>query len=309
MSARNASSDAWTGGVFAQPTRAGRLLRGSIQFARRKPLGAFGAVMIAGLVFVAAFGSWLAPYGANESLRNPDTERIVTYQPPAGDHVLGTDQYGRDVFSRILLGARTTVLVAVVSMAVATVGAMALGVLSAYVGGWTDLIIQRLMDALMAFPGLILAMMVIAFFGSSWLILFLTIGVLFIGGFQRIVRSAVLEVRSTMYMEAARSAGASHARLILVHILPNIMSVLIVVVSIGMGAVVIVEASLSYLGLGPPAPTPSWGRDFADGRTVLRAFWWVGLFPGIAIALVVVAFNLLGDALRDVLDPRMRGVG
>jgi ABC-type dipeptide/oligopeptide/nickel transport system permease subunit len=258
------------------------------------------------LVLIAIFGPLLAPHGANESLRSA-SGRIQQYARPGPGHVLGTDQYGRDALSRLLLGARTTLLVSLVATVTAVVGGIFFGMLSAYAGGWTDTIIQRFMDALIAFPSLILAMMMLAFLGDSWLTLFITVGVLFIGGFQRIIRSAVLSAKTAPYVEAARSVGASDIRIALLHILPNTMAVIIVIVSLAMGTIVLIEAGLSYLGLGAPAPAPSWGRDFADARTVVQSYWWLGLFPGIAIALVVVGFNVLGDALRDVLDPRLRG--
>ncbi|MCC6382660.1 MAG: ABC transporter permease [Dehalococcoidia bacterium] len=291
---------------LAQPRRlAGRALGAVWIFCRRKPLGAAGGLIIALLVVLAILGPLLAQHGPNESLKDADG-RVVQYAEPGASHPLGTDQYGRDVLSRLLLGARTTLAVALVSMAIAAAGALLFGTLSAYAGGWVDIVIQRLMDALMAFPGLVLAMLVIALFGNTWLNLFVTIGVLFIGGFQRIVRSAVLSTKASTYVEAAQAIGASHPRILVRHILPNIMAVVIVVVSIGMGSIVLIEAGLSYLGLGAQAPTPSWGRDFADARTVVRTYWWLGLFPGLAISLVTIAFNLLGDALRDVLDPRQR---
>lgn len=284
-----------------------RALRQAATFSRRKPLGAFGGAIIVLLVLLAIFGPWLAPHGANESLKNSEGS-VLQYEGPGSGHLLGTDQYGRDALSRLLLGARTTLVVALVSMSIAALGGVVFGTVSGYVGGWVDIVVQRLMDGLMAFPGLILAMMVIAFLGNTWLNLFLTIGVLFIGGFQRIVRSAVLSTKTATYVEAARSIGASHSRILLRHILPNIMAVVIVIVSIGMGSIVLIEAGLSYLGLGAQAPTPSWGRDFADARTVVRQYWWLGVFPGLAISLVIISFNLLGDALRDVLDPRLRGL-
>jgi len=232
---------------------------------------------------------------------------VLQYSSPGSGHLLGTDKFGRDMFSRLLLGARTTLLIALLSTFTAIAGALVVGMVSAFAGAWIDIGIQRFMDALMAFPGLILAMMMIAVLGHSWFALFVAVGMLYIGGFQRIIRSAVLSTKSSQYVEAARTIGASDVRIAVRHILPNIMPVVIVIASLAMGAVVLIEAGLSYLGLGAPAPAPSWGRDFAEGRTVIRAYWWLGLFPGIAISLVVLGFNLLGDALRDVLDPRLQG--
>lgn len=284
-----------------------RALRQILTFSRRKPLGAVGGAIILLLALLALIGPLIAPYGPNESLKDSEGS-VLQYEKPAAGHPLGTDQYGRDVLSRLLLGARTTLVVAIVSMTIAALGGVFFGTISGYVGGWVDIVIQRFMDGLMAFPGLILAMMVIAFLGNTWFNLFLTIGVLFIGGFQRIVRGAVLATKTATYVEAARAVGASHPRILVRHILPNIMAVVIVIVSIGMGSIVLIESGLSYLGLGAQAPAPSWGRDFADARTVVRQYWWLGVFPGLAISLVIISFNLLGDALRDVLDPRLRSL-
>jgi len=292
--------------AFAERGRSlGAALRSTGKFLRTKPLGAFGALIVLALVLTALIGPTVAPYPVNESVKQDG--RSLQYAKPSREHLFGTDIYGRDVFSRVLVGARTTVTISLIAMSIGAAGGLFLGMVSGYFAGKTDLLLQRVMDAVMAFPGLVLAMTVVAFIGTEMRNVFLVVGILVIPGFQRLIRGAVLAEKETAYVLAARAIGAGNLRIMFRHILLNVLPLLIVVVSIGMGGIVLIEAGLSYLGLGTPAPTPSWGRDFGEARTVVVSYPWLAIFPGAAIALVVLGFNLFGDALRDVLDPRLRG--
>lgn len=268
-------------------------------FARRKPLGAAGAVLVLTLVILALLAPVLASH-------NPDRNSADILAGPTGSHFFGTDRFGRDVFSRVLYGARVSLWVGLVSLTIGTAIGTMLALVSGYLGGKWDMIIQRALDSLLAFPALVLAMTIVTMLGnSSWNVM-AAIGVLFIPNTARVVRSAVLTVRSDLYIEAARVLGCTDLRIMLRHILPNVTAPILVLATVGLGNAIIIEASLSFLGLGTPPPAASWGRDLADSRA-----WWTTsthLFwpPAIAISLAVFGFNLLGDALRDVLDPRLR---
>jgi peptide/nickel transport system permease protein len=273
-----------------------------LRFVRRKPLGAASVVVILALVVCAVFAPWIAPrdpfeYAAGRQL-----------QPPGSEFPLGSDEVGRDVLSRVVYGARVSLQVGIISVAVGTALGATLGILSGYLGGRTDLVIQRLVDALMAFPGLVLALAVVAALGPAIRNVMLAIGILVAPGVARIVRSAVLTVKEIPFIEAALAVGASTPRVLLRHILPNVTAPIIVLVTTQLGAAIITEASLSFLGLGTPPPEPSWGSMLGGtARFRLEQAPWLLWAPATAISLVVLSFNLLGDALRDVLDPRLRG--
>lgn len=276
-----------------------RLRRRLLNFAKRKPLGAIGGVLVFAMVVLALLAPVLATH-------NPDAQSGDILMGPSGSHLFGTDRFGRDVFSRILYGARISLWVGLVSLSIGTIVGTILALISGYFGGKWDLFIQRVMDSILAFPALVLAMAIVSTLGNSTTNVMVAIGILFIPNTARVVRSAVLVAREEVYVEAARVLGCRDRRVMFRHILPNVTAPIIVLVTVGLGNAIIIEASLSFLGLGTPSPASSWGRDLSD----TRAFWTTSshLFwpPAIAISLAVFGFNLLGDALRDVLDPRLR---
>ena len=276
------------------------LLEALATLVRTKPLGLFGGIVVIILLLTATFASFLAPYPFDEMVG----KRLL---PPSSKFLLGTDYIGRDLLSRIIFGARVSVFIGFGTIAVGTGGATLIGVITGYFGGRLDMVVQRIVDSFMAFPWLILAISVISIFGPGRLTLILTIGILMSAGGSRVVRSAVFAIRENQYIEAAEAMGASTPRTILVHVLPNVIAPIIVIGTANIGGVIIVEASLSYLGLGVPPPDPSWGF-MLSGQTMYyfeRAPWLV-IFPGLALALTVFSLNMFGDAVRDVLDPRLR---
>lgn len=280
-----------------RPTVLGRIRLFIIQ----KPLAAAGAFVIVGLLFLGAFGPSIAPQ------RYDDFDARERLEGPSMGHLFGTDERGRDVFSRVLYAARVTVLIGFGATAVATVMATALGVSSGHFGGIYDTMLQRLLEIWMAFPGLIFIIFVVSIFTPSTLSVLLTIGFLFSAGTSRIIRSATLAVEAQPYIEAARAGGASDLRIVLFHVLPNIYPLVIVTASLQIGSVILAESSLSFLGFGSPPPFPSWGGMLQDAQRFMQSYPHLAIFPGAAIALVVYSMNMLGDGLRDVLDPRLRG--
>jgi peptide/nickel transport system permease protein len=277
-----------------------RVWRQVIRFFRYKPLGAFGAVVIAFLLVAAMFSDWMAPYSYDDF----DVSRRL--QGPSWDHPFGTDPQGRDIFSRVIYGSRTSVLVAAGSLAIAMVGATLIGVTAGWFGGLWDLISQRIIDIWLAMPGLVFLILLISIFGRSMSVLLVALGVLFVAGSSRIVRSATLGLKGNQYVEAARTLGATDIHIMLRHILPNVAPIIIVTFSIQVGSVILVESTLAFLGFGLPPPFPSWGRMLQEAQEKTLNSPHLAVFPGAAIALTVFAFNVFGDALRDVLDPRLR---
>jgi peptide/nickel transport system permease protein len=277
-----------------------------LQFMRRKPLGACGALILITLGLLAIFGQRLAPYDPAQSV-------ALRLQGPSTKFYFGTDWLGRDIFSRMLVGARTSFFTAALAIAVASFGGLALGGISGYFRGRIDLIVQRLVDAMLAIPLLVFAIAVVSVFGPHvWQGLSLTaavaIGIALIPGNARVMRGAVLSVVVQPYIEAARAVGVGHTRLLWRHVLPNVLAPLIVLASIQLGAAVLIEASLSFLGLGVPPPTPTWGQMLSgEARLHMQRHPHIVLFPGLTISLFVIGINFLGDAMRDVLDPRLRG--
>lgn len=272
------------------------------RFARRQPLGFIGAVIIAVMLFVALAAPAIVPFHPNEI----SAARLVS--PGEKGHLLGTDSFGRDVLSRVMYGARVSITVGFSAVALSTVLAMFIGVLPGYFGGWFDSVVQRLVDALMAFPGLVLLVALVAVFGPGMTQLILILGVVGSAGAARVFRSAVLSIRSNAYLEAVVALGASPTRVIISHVLPNIFAPMMISVTVSLGGIILAEAGLSFLGLGVPPPASSWGNMLSvDGRRFMLTAPWLAIVPGIAITLVVFAFNMLGDSLRDVLDPRLRG--
>ncbi len=271
------------------------------RFIRKYPLGTMGAVLIASMLLVGAFAGVVAPY---DPVAN---DFSAMFQRPSRAHWFGTDAFGRDVLSRIFYGARTALLVGFGSSLLgATVGAV-LGVVSAYFGGRLDLWLQRLLDIVMAFPIIILAMAVVALLGTGTVNLILAIALSFIPRAERVVRASALAVREMVYVEAARAIGAGPWRIIFRHMSPNVAAPYLVMLTAFLGQAILLEASLSFLGLGVAEPTPAWGLMLRGAAVdfVQRAPW-MAIFPGLAISVAVLAFNVLGDALRDALDPRLR---
>lgn len=260
----------------------------------------FGVVVIALLVFLAV----AAPLVARHDPLQIDL--INSLSPPSRAHWLGTDVQGRDVWARLVYGARVSLSVGFVSQAIALVLGVSLGLASGYYGGWVDEIVMRLADVTLAFPTLLLLIAMVAALQPSLGVVFVTIGVVGWAGMARLVRGQVLVVRQLEYVQASRALGGRDLRIILVHVLPGVVAPVIIAATLGVAGAIIAESSLSFLGLGVQPPTPSWGAMIADGRDLsqLRHAPWTSLFPGLAIGAAVLGFNLLGDALRDALDPR-----
>jgi peptide/nickel transport system permease protein len=273
-------------------------------FLRRKPLGAFGAGVALLIVVVAIF----APFIATHDPYNIDP--INQYAAPSSELWFGGDQLGRDIYSRIVYGTRISLVVGIISALIGSSVGMLIAVSSAYFGGMTDLLSQRVMDGMMAFPALILAIAIMAALGASLTNVIIALTVVYIPSTARILRSQALAIKEMDYVLAARSVGAGHWRVMLYHMVPNCLAVFIVIITFQLGIAIIAEATLSFLGIGAPPQDPSWGGMLrGSAQTYIAVAPWLGVFPGIAIAVVVFSWNVLGDALRDVFDPRMRGVG
>jgi peptide/nickel transport system permease protein len=269
---------------------------------KEKPLGAFGGVIVVGLLLCAAFAPWIAPYPYDE------TNVRQRLKPPSAQFYLGTDNLGRDLFSRIVYGARISVTVGFGAVALGVLLATILGVVSGYLGGTFDVLVQRVVDAVMAFPFLVLLLSLMAVLGPGLLNVILVLAVPLSANNSRIIRSATLAAKEHQFVEAAQAVGASHLRMILRYILPNVMAPIIIIATIGLGFAILAEAALSFLGLGVPPPYPSWGEMLSgSGRSYMYQAPWMAIWPGVAISLAVFGFNMLGDALRDLLDPRLRG--
>jgi peptide/nickel transport system permease protein len=228
--------------------------------------------------------------------------------PPSAAHPFGTDQYGRDVLTRVISGARLSLVTGLGAVVIALAGGLGLGLVSGAAGGWADLLIMRVVDVMMAFPSILLALVVVAVLGHGSTNVMVAVGVSLIPTFVRLIRGNVLVVREHAYVEAARALGGRPRRITLQHILPNIIAPVIVLATIAIAWSIIIGASLSFLGLGPRPPIPEWGVDLSNGRNYLLHGWWISAGPGVAIMITVVAVNLVGDTLRDVLDPRLRSL-
>ena len=277
---------------------------GLLGFARRKPLGAVGGLIVLGMLILAIFAPWISPYMPQEFIEGGSAR----LQPPSLRFPMGTDNLGRDILSRVIHGARLSMLVGFMSTLFGTGIGAVVALLSAYWGGKWDLTVQRLMDILWSFPSLIIAIVVIAVLGRSTTNLIIAIAIVVIPSTARVVRSSVLAVKESEYVQAARAAGASQWRIIFRHVAPNCVAPYIIIATASLGGAIITEASLSFLGLGVPPPAASWGRDlFGSAQKFAELAPWMPIMPGIAISLTVYGFNLFGDAIRDVLDPRLRG--
>ncbi len=278
------------------------ITRGVWRLIKEKPLGAFGGAIVLSLLLCALLAPLIATYPYDQ------TNVRQRLKPPGPQFYLGTDNLGRDLFSRIIYGARISVTVGFGAASLGICLAIAVGVGSGYFGGKFDVLMQRLVDAWMALPGLVVAISIMAVLGPGLLNVILLLGVLSASRSSRIIRSAAMAAKEQQFVEAARAVGARHRRIILRYILPNIMAPIIIIATISLGTVILTEAALSFLGLGVPPPYPSWGEMLSgSGRSYMYKAPWMAIWPGVAISLAVFGFNMLGDALRDLLDPRLRG--
>ena len=273
----------------------------AMRFCRRQPLGTFGLALVVIIAVTGIFAEFLAPYDATAN------DFAAMTEPPSFAHWLGTDQFGRDLLSRIIFGARTASIVGLSSAFVGGVFGLVLGVGSAYFGGWIDMIMQRLFDILMAFPLIILALAIVSIFGTGVHNVIAAITIPLIPRCARVVRSAALVIREVPYVDAARACGFGPVRIILRHMVPNVMAPFLIMITAFAGQAILAEASLSYLGLGVQEPVPAWGLMLQGGAEEYASTApWIAIFPGVAIMLSVLGINLFGDALRDTLDPKLR---
>ena len=271
------------------------------EFVRTQPFATIALLVILAFVVLAILAPLIAPYGPTEQIRT------AIQHKPDGQFLFGTDDLGRDVFSRVLYGARTSILISVTTVAISGTLGTAIGVLSGYFGGrWLDSLLQRFMDAIIAVPGLVLLLFVAAVLGPSIRNTIIALTILIVPSFSRLARGEMLRVREEPYVEAARANGAGVVRILVRHGLPNLFAPLTVVTTLLFAGVLIAESALSLLGIGTPPPTASWGRMLSEGTRFLEISPWMVIFPGGALTLAVLAFNLLGDGLRDFLDPRSR---
>jgi peptide/nickel transport system permease protein len=268
----------------------------------RNRLAVFGLVILLGLVVVALFGERLAPHSPT---RTNIPDRL---QGPSAMHLFGTDDLGRDVFSRVLVAARVSLQVGFIAVGISLTAGVLIGLVAGFYGKLIDAVLMRLMDMVFAFPAILLAIAILAVLGPGIGNAMIAIGIVYTPIFARVTRGSVLSVREEVYVRAARSLGASDSRLIARHILPNVLGPVIVQTSISLAFAILSEAALSFLGLGVQAPDPAWGRMLAEGRAFIRMAPWMGVFPGLAIVVTVMAFNFLGDGLRDALDPKQKSV-
>lgn len=270
---------------------------------RQSPLSVIGLLIVAVLVIIATVGPLFVPYPEDATGAVHVADRLL---PPSADHWFGTDHVGRDVFSRLIVGARVSLVAGITVIAIAmTIGTL-LGAIAGFAGGWIGNTIMRITDVFLTIPDLILAMAFAAALGPGLLNVMIAVSLVWWPGYCRLVRANVVSLSSAQFTEAAQSIGASNSRLLSRHILPNALPAIFVKASMDIGFAVLTTASLGFIGLGTQPPTPDWGQMIAEGRSYLRDAWWYSTFPGLAILLTVLAANLLGDGIRDVLDPRSR---
>jgi peptide/nickel transport system permease protein len=268
---------------------------------RRNPSGAMAGVVCLLLVLLALFGTSISPYDANRL-------DFVRLQSPSLSHPFGTDNLARDFLSRIIYGARNSLGVSFAAIAVSMIFGITLGIGSGYLGGWVDMLVSRLIDIMLAYPAIVFVIFFVTIFGRTFESVALAIGVILVPGTVRIVRSATIGVKHQQFIEAALSVGNSPLRIMYRHVLPNVAAPIIIVASVQIGVAILIEAAISFLGQGVSSATsPSWGRMLQETRPSWQLAWWTMVVPGVAISVAVVAFNMFGDALRDWLDPRLRG--
>jgi peptide/nickel transport system permease protein len=289
-------------GAPPEPKRRSALADFFIRLVREKPLGTVGLIIVLLLLFTAIFAEWLAPHPYQEMHIEDRLE------PPGADYLLGADALGRDLLSRIIYGARISLYVGLGASAINVIFAAIIGIPSGYIGGWFDLVVQRFVDALLSFPGLILLITVMSLVGVGMVQVIVVMGIL--GGIAwiRVMRASAMSVRENVYFEAARAIGASTLRLLGRHVLPNVMPIMIVAFSVSVAGNILAEASLSFLGVGIPPPAPSWGGMLSrEARTYMYEATWLAIWPGVALSIAVYGISMFGDAVRDLLDPRLRG--
>lgn len=286
------------GSPLASHTRS--LWRDAFRRTLRNPGAIIGLVLIVLLVLMAIFASLLAPAEPNVMVMRD------ALQSPSAEYPFGTDQFGRDILSRIMHGARLSFQVGFIAVGIAFVCGVTLGLLAGYYGRWVDGVIGIGIDIMLAFPGILLALAIVAILGPSLLNLMIAVGISAVPTYTRLVRGTVLATRQLQYVEAARVIGANDGTIMFRHILPNVLAPVIVLATLGIGGAILVGAALSFLGLGAQPPTPEWGAMLSSGRNFLQQAWWITFFPGLAIMITVLSINLLGDGLRDALDPRLK---
>ena len=288
--------------VRVKPTGPAAIYPAIKDFARRKPMAFAGALILVAAVLCAIFADVIAPHNAT------DIGVGGRFIGPGGDGtILGTDQLGRDIFSRLIYGARISMYVGIVSVLIGISLGTMIGIASAYIGGWTDILVQRLVDALMGFPPIILALGLMAALGASVNNVVIALVVILVPGATRVIRSQALSIKELDYTLAARSIGASSMRIMLRHMLPNVAATYIVFITLTLGFAIVVEAALSFLGVGIPPDVATWGSMLELGREHIDKQGWMVVFPGLVIALIVFSVNFLGDGLRDIMDPKLRG--
>ncbi len=285
--------------AMEKPYAAGRAALVWRQF-RRDRAALVGGVVLIVLTLVAVFAPVVAP---SDPILVTVGQRLL---PPSRAHPFGTDELGRDVLSRIIFGARISMTVGLISVGVALVIGVTLGLVSGYLGGWVDNVIMRFIDVLLAFPGNLLAIVIAGTLGPGLRNVMIAVGIFSVPTYARVVRGTTLSVKEQEYIEALRALGASDGRIMLRHILPNVSAPVIVLSTLGVATAILSAAGLSFVGLGAQPPTPEWGSMLSQARPYLRHEWWMATFPGVAIAVTVLAINLVGDGLRDALDPRLR---
>ncbi len=274
--------------------------RSALRRLRRNRGAIAGFYLVILLVAVAAFANRLSPYDPIHV--TPDS----ALQPPGGKYPLGTDPLGRDILSRLIHGARISLRIGLVSVGIAAVLGTTLGLLAGFYGRWLDLVVMRMIDLMLAFPNILLALAIIAILGPSIFNLMIAVGISATPGYARLVRGSVLSAKEHTYVEAAIAVGCPDSLIIWRHILPNVLAPVIILSTLGMAGAILTGAALSFLGLGVQPPTPEWGTMLSDGRNYLRKAWWITTFPGLAIMITVLSINMLGDGLRDALDPRLK---
>ena len=269
---------------------------------REKRLGTVGGIVVIALLFTGIFAEFLAPYGMNESNKG------AALSAPSAEFLLGTDNLGRDLLSRLIFGARVSILIGLGATALSTVFSLTIGIVTAYYGGLLDLLVQRVVDAWMALPGLVILMVIISIVGPGIVTVIVVLGLHFGIIDSRIYRGAALSIKEDMFVEAAQATGCTVLRVLLRHILPNILPTAIILFTIDVPDIILIEAGLSFLGFGIPPPQPSWGSMLSgSGRSYMFLAPWMAIWPGVAIAVTVYGISMFGDALRDILDPRLRG--
>lgn len=267
---------------------------------KKSKLAVFGFVILIILIFVAIFAKQIAPYDyAKQDLQH-------TFEFPDAKHIFGTDNFGRDIFSRVIYGTRISLSVGFIAVGIAAVIGGILGAAAGYYGGVIDNVIMRFMDVLLAIPQILLAIAIVAALGSGMQNLMIAVGISSIPGYARIVRASVLSIKDQEFVEAAKAAGSSDARIIFHHIIPNSMAPIIVQATLGVAIAILTAAGLSFIGLGIQPPTPEWGSMLSGGRQYIRDYWYMTLFPGLAIVITIFSLNVLGDGLRDALDPKLK---